>query len=149
MDFVVPESLRREHRELHGALDRATAAGGETGMRAKEVVRVLHPHFLKEEEFALPPLGLLVPLAKGQAAPAMRAVLAMTDRLKAELPQMEKEHREIMVSLRKLAEAARREGKADQERLVGQIEAHAIGEEEVTYPAVVLVGEYLKLVFPG
>jgi len=52
------------------------------------VATVLHPHFVKEEEYALPPLGLLSFLADGQLMPEMRDVLKMTDKLKAELPKM-------------------------------------------------------------
>ena len=62
MDFQIPSSLKAEHEELHSELVRATKAGGSTGEAAKEeVVKLMHPHFLKEEEYALPPLGLLGP----------------------------------------------------------------------------------------
>jgi hypothetical protein len=37
----------------------ATRAGGRVGDAAKAVAKVLHEHFVKEEEFALPALGLL------------------------------------------------------------------------------------------
>ena len=146
MKFIVPVSLKREHQELHEALDQAVHVGGETGERAKEVVRLLHPHFLREEAFALPPLGLLTALVRGEISPEMRDVFAMTDRLKAELPDMENDHREIVIALQELSKAAREESKTDQEKLAEQIVFHARGEEEVSYPAAILVGEYLKLV---
>jgi hypothetical protein len=61
MKFEIPQSLKSEHRELHDELARATQAGGEIGEAARTVAMVLHPHFVKEEEYALPPLGLLAP----------------------------------------------------------------------------------------
>ena len=55
----IPESLKLEHEELHADLVGATKAGGKTGEAANAVVKVLHWHFVKEEEFALPPISLL------------------------------------------------------------------------------------------
>lgn len=62
----IPQPLKVEHEELHAELVKATKAGGKTGEAAEEVARALHPHFEKEEEFALPPLGLLSSLIEGK-----------------------------------------------------------------------------------
>ena len=86
MKFAIPESVKSEHEELHSTLVRATRAGGRTGTAANAVAAVLHPHFVKEEQFALPPLALLGPLARGEWKAEMRGVLDLTDKLKAELP---------------------------------------------------------------
>lgn len=37
-------------------------AGSKTGEAAKVVANLMHPHFISEEEYALPPLGLLARL---------------------------------------------------------------------------------------
>ena len=92
MKFEIPRPLQVEHEELHERLVAATKAPGEVGAAAREVARVLHPHFVREEEFALPPLGLLSALAAGRVTPKMAEVLPMTRRLKAELPAMLAEH---------------------------------------------------------
>ena len=89
MEFEIPESLELEHEELHRQLVDAMKEGGKVGEAAKAVANVLHPHFEKEEEYALPPLGLLSTLAKQtQISPEMKSILTMTDRLKADLPHM-------------------------------------------------------------
>jgi len=62
----IPQPLKLEHEELHAELIQATKAGGKTGEAAKAVAKVLHHHFVKEEEFALPPIGLLSLLARGK-----------------------------------------------------------------------------------
>ena len=54
MKFEIPGPLQVEHEELHERLVAATKAPGEVGAAAREVARVLHPHFVREEEFALP-----------------------------------------------------------------------------------------------
>lgn len=83
MTFQIPTSLKLEHEELRAELARAMKAGGKTGEAAKAVAGVLHNHFLKEEEFAVPPIGLLAMLARGEVDKEMRGVLVMTERLKA------------------------------------------------------------------
>jgi len=88
MTFKIPTPLKLEHDELHADLVKATQAGGRVGDAAKMVAKVLHEHFVKEEEFALPPLGLLSALARDQIDEDMKTVVPMTDRLKAELPEM-------------------------------------------------------------
>jgi hypothetical protein len=109
MSPKIPESLKLEHEELHADLVRATKAGGKTGEAAKAVAKVLHEHFIKEEEFALPPIGLLPALARGQVDKEMGSVVAMTDRLKTELPEMLREHQAVVAALKQLTAAAEEE----------------------------------------
>ena len=107
MRFSIPTAMKAEHDELHSELVHATKAGGQTGEAAEAVAKVLHAHFVKEEEYALPPLGLLTALARGEFEPGMAEVLAMTDKLEAELPQMLAEHQQIVAALEKLVAAAK------------------------------------------
>src|SRR5690242_11779595 len=78
----IPKPLTVEHEELHAELVKLTRSRGKVGEVARAVAAVLHPHFVKEEAYALPPLGLLAALAAGPPTPEMRAVLPMTDRLR-------------------------------------------------------------------
>lgn len=141
----IPQSLKLEHEELHAELVEATKAGGKTAEAARAVAKVLHPHFVKEEEIALPPTGLLASLASEKVNRTMASVLDMTDRLKEELPKMLREHKAIVTLLKKLTAAARREKKPVHARFAEKLMLHAKTEEEVLYPAAILVGEYLKL----
>ncbi len=149
MESNIPRSLKLEHEELHAELARATRAGGKTGESAKAVANILHPHFIKEEEYALPPLGLLSVLAEGKAIPEVRAVIKMTDRLKSEHNQMLEEHKTIVSALKNLMDAARGENKMEYVRFAEKLTLHAQNEEEVLYPAAILVGEYMKLKLTG
>jgi Hemerythrin HHE cation binding domain len=145
MTFQIPTSLKLEHEELHADLVTATQAGGKVGEAAKEVAKVLHDHFVREEEFALPPIGLLSALARGEVDGNMKSVFGMTDRLKAELPQMLEEHKAVVAALQSLVAAAEAENKPEQARFAEKLMLHAQTEEEVLYPAAILIGEYLKL----
>jgi hypothetical protein len=145
VNLKIPESLKLEHEELHADLVRATKAGGKTGEAAKDVAKVLHDHFVKEEEFALPPIGFLAALARGEVDDQMRSVLVMTDWLKAELPEMLREHQAVVAALKKLTAAATKEKLPEHARFAEKLMLHAKTEEDVLYPAAILVGEYLKL----
>ena len=145
MEFKIPKSLQAEHAELHEELAKAIAAGGKVSEAAKTVGALLHTHFEKEEEYALPPLGVLSELAQGRVTPEMRSAIVMADKLKADLPHMLQEHKDIVVALGKLIAAAKQENKLEHARFAEKLILHAQNEEEVLYPAAILVGEYLKL----
>ena len=113
MHYEIPLPLRQELDELHEHLRAATQAGGEVGDAAKALAKLMHPHFVKEDEFALPPLGLLPLLARGEVTADMAGVLKLTDRLAAEMPAMLSEHKGIVAALARLADAAARAGRSD------------------------------------
>lgn len=142
--FEVPKAMKSEHEELHADLERLTMAGGRTGEVAKGVAELLEKHFTNENAYALPPLSLLVPLSEGKFSCSMTAVLNMTDKLQAEMPNMLSEHKEILAALQKLTTAAKAENKPDGIRFAEILTAHAQGEEEVTYPTALLIGLYVK-----
>jgi len=145
MEFKIPQPLKVEHDELHAELVKATQAGGKIEEAAKAVAKALHPHFVKEEEYALPPLGLLSVLADGKITPDMGDVFRMTDRLKTELGEMLGEHKTIVALLEKLTEVAKKEKKEEVAHFAQKLVLHAKTEEEVLYPTAILIGEYLKL----
>ena len=144
MKFEIPRPMVIEHEALHDDLKHATSLPGATGEAGRAVAKLMHPHFLKEEEYALPPLGLLSALARGEVSPEMRDVLALTDRLKAELPEMLAEHRAIVGALDELDEAARAEGHDEVVEFVAELKLHAQTEELVAYPAAIIVGELVR-----
>jgi hemerythrin HHE cation binding domain-containing protein len=140
----IPDSLRLEHEQLHGQLAEATHLAGRTGEAARRVARILHPHFLREDEYAIPPLGLLARLARGQATPDMAEVLPLVARLKEEMPLMMEEHRAITGALIEFGNAASEEDQEQWAEFADELRHHAQIEEEVLYPAAILVGEYVK-----
>jgi iron-sulfur cluster repair protein YtfE (RIC family) len=140
----IPRSIRTEHKAIHSALADATRQPGRVGQAATELAHVLHPHFEREEEIALPPLGLLAPLASGAPLPNVQDVLAMTDALRRELPRMLEEHKRIRTAVENLRSAARAERAPQYEQLADDLALHARTEEEVLYPAAILVGDLIR-----
>jgi iron-sulfur cluster repair protein YtfE (RIC family) len=140
----IPESIRLEHEAIHSALVDATKAPGAVGVAARALAQVLHPHFVREEEIALPPLGRLAPLSRGVLPPGATDVLSLTDALTRELPRMLEEHKQIHAAVEQLRKTARDQHNSRYEQLAGQLALHAQTEEEVLYPAAVLVGEIVR-----
>jgi hemerythrin superfamily protein len=134
-----------EHDRLRKELEKATTVGGETADAARAVSKVLAPHMLLEEEFAMPPLKLLPRLSRGEFTPEMERILTKTDTLKALLPRMLEEHTLIVAALRRLLQAAIQERHEGYASFAQKLIHHAQQEEEVFYPASILVGEYIKL----
>jgi len=143
MKFQIPAPLREEHAELHATLRKASSAPGAVGEAAREVARLMEPHFLREEEFALPPLGLLADVVRGAVRAEMAEVVPLARRLKAELPAMFAEHRAIVAALERLRAAARAAQLAEYEAFALALMRHAEMEEKLLYPAAILLGEHL------
>ena len=149
MKMMIPKPLKLEHKELHRELVEAVKTFGPIGKAAEAVAKVLHPHFVREEEYALPPIGLLQVLAKGKVSRDMKDVLVMTDKLKKDLPNMLKEHRAIVAKLKKLASVAKQEKRPEFVHFAEKLMIHAQTEEEVLYPAALLIGEFIRLKLKG
>ena len=142
--LTIPQSLQTEHEEIHKALVEATRAPGRVGAAAKELAAVLDPHFERENQIALPPLGLLAPLAAGETPAGLQEALAMTDALRKELPRMLEEHKRIRAATEKLRTAAREEKASVHEHFAEALLSHAQTEEEILYPAAILVGDIIR-----
>ncbi len=145
MILEIPKSLKLEHQELHEDLEEAISESGPIGEAAKAVNQVLQPHFEKEEEFALPPLGLLPNAINELSPPETNKTIEMTNRLESEIDQMLREHKEIVSRLKGLIDAALKEDKTEYVRFAEKLTLHAQTEEELLYPAAIMLGEYLKI----
>lgn len=144
VESSVPSSIAAEHEELHAQLRHLVGVGGKTGSVAREVEALLQPHFVKEERFALPPLRLLPDLAAGRTPRDAAAIVRMTDRLEKELPQMLADHQAVVAALQRLQAAAQADGRQEGVQFAKALAAHATQEEQILYPAALLVGRHLK-----
>ena len=149
MALQIPDSLNNAHAALHGGLRRAMREPGRTGELARRIMETMDGHMLREEKFALRPLGLLAALGRGETPPDLAEAVRMVDGLKREMPQMIAEHRQIAELLRQFAKDAEAEGKPEYVAVAEELIVHAQLEEEVLYPAAVLVGAYAALVRKG
>ena len=142
----VPRTVRAEHEMLHLTLMEATKAPGRVGTSAQALAAVLEPHFLREEQMAMPLLGLLAPMAAGATVPDAVAAQArtMSETLRREMTSMLDEHKKVEAAVNALRQAAVAERTTKFQQLAEDLARHAQLEEDVMYPAAVLVGDLLR-----
>ena len=145
IDPEYPESAPPAHRELREILSRAVKEGGRTAVAAEAVRGVLYPHMRLEEAFAAPPLSILPRLAAGEIAPDMEKIIPISEMMKIQLPRMLEQHRLIVSALKVLLRAATEENHPAYVQFAQKVMQHAQQEEEILYPAAIIVGEYVKL----
>jgi len=149
MKITIPHCLRLEHDELREHFKVLMQEPGAIGHLSREIAHLMEPHFVKEEAFALPPLSLLAGMARGEPVADPDAVLAMTEKLRAELPVLHEEHRVFVQMLEKLLVITRETGHADYADFVYNLILHAKIEGEVLYPAALMVGDLLQVGEPA
>lgn len=144
VSLQMPESLRLRHEAFRAEFVKATKDAGKVGDAARAMEKLATAHFQKAKD-AFAPLSLLPRLAAGTVTEEERVeAVKLAEKLRAGLPKSHGEHRELVAGLKKLAEAAKEEGKTDYVRFAERLTWHIQEEEEVLYPAALLVGEYLK-----
>ena len=147
MDLLkVPDSLKNGHETLHAGLKRAMREPGQTGETARKLMQVMDGHMLREEKFALRPLGLLKALGRGETPSDLAEAASLVSGLRREMPQMMDEHRQIAELLKLLAKNAEAEGKPEYVQFAEDMLLHAEFEEDILYPAAILIGRYAALV---
>lgn len=140
-----PESIKLEHEAIHQELSGLLKGGGSIGTAAKAVAEALHKHFEAEEQFAMPQLGALVAVSQNQTIEERAEVIRLSSELRRHLPEMLAEHKIIKQRVRALRDAAVAEKRADAIAFADKLALHAQNEEEVLYPAGLMVGELLTL----
>ena len=147
MDLLkVPDSLKNGHDTLHAGLKRAMREPGQVGETARKLMQVMDGHMLREEKFALRPLGLLKALGRGETPSDLAEAASLVTGLRREMPQMMDEHRQIAELLKLLAKNAEAQGKPEYVQFAEDMLLHAEFEEDILYPAAILIGRYAALV---
>lgn len=141
---AMPDSLKVEHEQLRADLEQAIRIGGRIGEAARALQSLLHPHLRREDDNVFLGLGLLHSVAEGKVTPGMYELVAKAEQLKSELPEMLAEHDQIRKALERLGQEATKEGRPQVAYFAAKLLHHARLEEEVLYPAAIVLGEYLK-----
>jgi len=145
----VPESLKHGHEILCSELKNIVALGSEIGAKAQLLDKIMSAHFKREEEYALPPLGLLLALADGNWDLDSTEAIKMSEILKSKLSELKKEHDNISEALENLKKVALQKNNLSVNRFVKDLTQHVDIEDQVLYPATILVGNYLKQMKKG
>ena len=105
----VPQSVSYEHEQIVKDLTDFARREVAHAAAVQKALIVIKAHYAKEEAFVLPPLALLPKIVKGAISKDMQPAIAMADRTKAALPELQNDHVQITSLMNGSIEA----GKAD------------------------------------
>lgn len=140
----VPQSIRIQHEQIVGRLANLAKSKGPVGAAAQKALTVLKGHYAKEEEFVLPPLGLLPRIAKGDISKDMEPAIAMAERTKAALSEFQNDHIQLTSLMNELIEVARKGRSEELMLLATRIANQSLNDIEVAQPTTIFIGEYLR-----
>ena len=138
-----PSTLLFEHDEARAGLIRARLEGGQIAKAAERVAQLCLPHFEYEEKNVFPALALLPYLARGTLRPEMMTVLPLISDFNAKYDELGADHQSILAAIVELLQVAHKQENREFAKLAFSLRAHEWIEDEVIYPAVVLVGKCL------
>lgn len=145
----IPKAIQHGHESLCSELEDVIEQGGKVGEKAKSLKDTMEFHFKKEEEYALPPLGLLMALSEGSWEINAKEAIKMADSLQADWCEMAKEHSDIAKVMHELKQIAEEEDNSIAKHFVKSLTLHMELEDQVLYPATILIGNYLKNISKG
>lgn len=140
---TVPLSMTEEHRTLLNMIHKISTRPDSSGIVATKLYELLQHHFNEEEDYVLPPLGLLHLLNNGELPADAEQIIELTERLKGQMQHMDVEHQMVRAYLNELKAASDKDPEVL--KLVDELIEHARMEEEILFPTALLIGEHLKL----
>ena len=141
----VPQSIRVQHQQIISRLEHfAESKDKESAAAAQKAVAFLKEHYAKEEQFVLPPLGLLPRIAKGETSKDMEPAIAMADRTKSALADFTNDHIKITSLMNDLIAVGKKKKDDDLVRLATRVATQSLNDIEVNQPTTILIGDYLR-----
>ena len=142
--FRIPEALKLGHDEMRAELVRATMIPGRIGETAGRVACLCLPHFEQEEDAVFPVFGLLGELASGTVRAEMADILPLVSDFRAWRDSLGNQHHSIAPLLHELLLAAYDEDNREIVEFTYSLRMHERLEEEVIFPTVFLIGNYVQ-----
>ncbi|MBE0626587.1 MAG: hypothetical protein IH606_17440 [Burkholderiales bacterium] len=142
--FKIPEALRLGHDEMRAELVRATSMPGPVGKAAGRVASLCLPHFEREEETVYPVFGLLRDLSSGRLLPEMAEVLPLVAAFTEWRNSLGDEHLSIAPAIHSLLLAAHQEDNREILEFTYALRMHEKLEDDVIFPTVLLIGNYVQ-----
>jgi hypothetical protein len=140
----IPQSISYEHEQI--VKDLTSFARREVAHAAsvEKALIVIKAHYAKEKAFVLPALALLPRIAKGGVSKDMESAIAMADRTKAALPELQDDHIRITSLMNELIEVGKTAHDEELIQLATRVAIQSLSDVEVAQPTAILVGDYLR-----
>ncbi len=140
----IPQSVRYEHEQIVKELTSFAKREVDHIAAVQKALIVIKAHYAKEEAFVLPPLALLPQIAKGAISKDMEPAIAMADRTKAALPELQNDHMQITSLMNELIEAGKTVHDEELIQLATRVAIQSLNDFEIAQPTTILIGDYLR-----
>ena len=128
-----------------GSLLNAADRDDKTGKAVGELLKVLEPHFEKEEKIAMPLLGVLPEIVSGNKLHDLRQIADSQEPLLRDYEGMFQEHKSLIPLIDRAKDEATKENHEETVEILEALVHHARVEEDVLYPAALLAGTLAKV----
>lgn len=145
MQLKTPKSLKDDHQVLLSELNNIAQPKTELGENAKIVASAFQSHVYREEKTVLPHLSLLMTIAEGKWNIETKEALLENNILQKEFQDLKIEHKKILEAAQEMIKTAKREKNKEGKKIAEAIILHIQVEEEVSYPAIMMINKYLKM----
>lgn len=141
---ATPTSIKKEHEYLLDLIRQLSTNEDSAGKAASKILVTMEHHFSEEENYVLPPLGILPLLAAGKLPSNPDSIITLTKKFESNAAHMIAEHQLIKAYVDEWINA---DGANRNEILffTNELEAHARLEEEILFPTAILIGNFLQL----
>ena len=141
----VPSSIEVQHDSLLAQLSGFWFFNDSTSKAVLKLKLLLEHHFKEEEDFIFPALGVLPQITAGKIPEKSTELIQLIDRFKNNSAHIVAEHQLVKVYLAEMLQAAAQENHPQVKDFETQLALHASEEEQVYFPTLILIGDYLKL----
>ncbi len=139
-----PKALQLDHDAARAQFVRASTEGGKIASIARRLALLCLPHFEREERLAFPALGLLPLLVRGRVRPRMARFLPLIADFGAHRSELDEHHQSIEHVIDALLDACRRDRNREIAQFARDLRVHERIEDDVIYPTVIMIGDYLR-----
>lgn len=136
-----PGILVNQHQDL---LAKARLLSAEKDSIGVKLYDLLKYHFTEEEQYVFPVLAKLPELAAGNIPANSDSIVALTMKFKSNSAKLLAEHQMIKSLIEEYKVGAKTQSQTGFEEFQKALAEHASAEEEIFFPATVLIGDYLK-----
>lgn len=144
MQLETPISLQLDHEVLLSKLNEIASTESNVALNAKNVADVFRAHFRREEKTVLPQLSLLMTIVEGQWSIDTKEALLKNNILIKEFQELKGEHQKIHKAAEEMVKVSLKENNKEAKKIAEEIILHIQIEEEVSYPAILLINKYLN-----
>ena len=145
MPLSPPSSLESMHEDLLRLLLAVQRLPGKTGSYAEQVGKRLQNHMNREDEVALPLLGLVQEAAGGHIGQrAATRATSLYARMRRDYPRLSREQKELVRMSEQLKKFGLEEGHPTAIRFADSLEQHCLEDDELHFPTALLVGRIVS-----